>query len=410
MRLKINFKDPLDAIRKEVHDKYANLLVESKKELEGVSKLLEDQLKQWAHPNASLELIWHQNAEKAVRVEEPFAQVILREADFEGELVRFGHGLQRSFLIALLQVLSTSASDAGSEPKLILACEEPELYQHPPQARHLYSVLLRLSEQNCQILLTTHSPYFVSGEGFESVRMVRKRNGETVITRATHEEVSNKIAEALGSVPQKTIGQLAKIHQALQPALNEMFFASTVIFVEGLEDTAYLTTYLHLLDLWDEYRRLGCHIIPTLGKSQMLQPLAVAKVLKIPTFCIFDSDGDKPDKGGSKEKHRKDNLAILHLCDVPDPNPFPADILWGKTVVMWPKDIGQVVRKEIGEEEWDKFSSRADAEYGHAANLQKNMLHIASCLQQSWDAGKKSKSLKKLCEKIIEFANDKSDH
>jgi len=46
-----------------------------------------------------------------------------------------GHGLQRSYLLALLQELA--GSEAPNAPTLILGCEEPELYQHPPQARHL---------------------------------------------------------------------------------------------------------------------------------------------------------------------------------------------------------------------------------------------------------------------------------
>lgn len=72
---------------------------------------------------------------------------------------------------------------------------------------------------------------------------------------------------------------------------------------------------------------------------------------------------------------------------------------------MWSSDIGQVVEQEIGKENWDEFRSEADAKYGSAGNLQKNALHIASRLQIAWDAGKKSDSLEKLCNKIMEFAN-----
>ncbi len=402
VRSKVNFKESIDAIREEMREKYGKLLADSQGQLAEISQALKDRLVAWAHQDATLRLKWHQDPEKAVRVDEPFAQAILGEAGFEGELTRFGHGLQRSFLLALLQELS--GGDVETGPRLILGCEEPELYQHPPQARHLYNVLLRLSEQDSQILVATHSPYFVSGEGFESVRMVRKSNGASSITRTTHDDVSGRIAAARGESPVKASGQLAKIHQALQPGLSEMFFASKIVFVEGLEDTAYLTTYLHLLDLWDEYRRLGCHLIPCDGKSEMLQPLAVARCLQVPAFVVLDSDGDKPDKSGSKEKHGKDNSAILGLCGVASPEAFPTDTFWGDTVVMWPSDIGQVVEQEIGKEDWDKYRSEADAKYGHVGNLRKNTLHIASSLQVAWEAGKRSTSLEKLCKKIMEFA------
>jgi len=402
VRSKVNFTAGIDAIRTDVQSKYDELLKESQSQLEDVSETLRRRLVEWAHKDATLRLKWCQDPQKAVRVDEPFAQAILGEPGFEGELTRFGHGLQRSFPLALLQELSGSDADAG--PRLILGCEEPELYQHPPQARHLYNVLLRLSEQNAQVLVASHSPYFVSGEGFESVRMVRKSDAASSITRTTHDEVCRRIATALGEKPIKASGQLAKIHQALQPGLSEMFFAARIVFVEGLEDTAYLTTYLHLMNLWDEYRRLGCHLIPTDGKSEVLQPLAVAKCLQIPAFVVLDADGDKPDKNGSKEKHRKDNLAILKLCGVAEPEAFPDGTFWGESVVMWPSDIGQVVEKEVGRENWEKFRSEADAKYGHSGNLRKNALHIASSLQIAWETDKKSESLEKLCKKIMEFA------
>lgn len=402
VRSKVNFKDSIEAIRRDMQTRYGELLANSQNQLEEISRTLKGRLVDWAHEDATLRLKWHQDPDKAVRVDEPFAQAILGEGGFEGELTHFGHGLQRSFLLAVLQELSGNNGEGG--PRLILACEEPELYQHPPQARHLYNVLLSLSEQGSQILIATHSPYFVSGEGFESVRLVRKVNGASMITRTTHDDVSRRIAEARGEPSIKPSGQLAKIHQALQPGLSEMFFTSKIVFVEGLEDAAYVTTYLHLMELWDEYRRLGCHLIPTHGKSEMLQPVAVAKCLKIPVFVVLDADGDKPDKNGSKEKHRKDNAAILGLCGVSVPEVFPATVFFGDNVVMWPSDIEHVVEEDIGKDDWARFRAEADNKYGQAGNLQKNALHISSSLQLAWEAGQRAKSLEGACKKIVEFA------
>lgn len=402
VRSRINFKESIDSIRNDVKKKYSKLLSDSQNQLAEISLALRDRLVEWAHQDATLRLEWHQDPEKAVQVDEPYAQAVLGEAGFEGALARFGHGLQRSFLLAVLQELSGSDVEAG--PTLMLACEEPELYQHPPQARHLFGVLLRLSERNAQIFLTTHSPYFVSGEGFESVRMVRKLNGDSAISRTTHNEVSELIAAARGERPLKASGRLAKIQQALQPGLSEMFFASRIVFVEGLEDAAYMTTYLHLLNMWDEYRRLGCHLITTDGKSEMLQPLAVAKCLQIPALVVIDADGDKPDKNGSREKHRKDNISIMNLCHADESEPFPSEILWGDGIVIWPSDIGHIVEEDIGEDQWHRIQSDADIKYGNAGNLRKNILHITSSLEAAWEAKIRSIALTKLCEKILAFA------
>jgi len=403
VRAKINFEESIHDIRMETQGKYEELLRNSQDALKDLSEALQARLSDWAHPEATLRLEWRQDPNRSIRIDEPFAQVIVGEAGFEGELTRFGHGLQRSFLLAVLQELSGSDMEGG--PRLILACEEPELYQHPPQARHLYNVLSKLSNSNSQVIICTHSPYFVSGEQFESVRLVRKVNRATSISKATFEEVSTLIAKAKGKQPVKRTGMLAKINQSLQAHISEMFFAPKIIFTEGYEDVAYITTYLHLLELWDEYRRSGCHIIPCDGKSGIIQPLAIAKCLGIPIFVIFDSDGHKPDKNGSREKHRKDNETILKLCEVKTLDPFPSEDVWEDRVVMWASEIGERVKTDIGEEDWKEIRAEADKQFGHTAGLRKNDLHIATALHLAWEKGKRSAALKKLCMKIKEFVN-----
>ncbi|HML29391.1 MAG TPA: AAA family ATPase, partial [Hyphomicrobium sp.] len=296
VRAKTNFEEDVLKLRATMQEQYQGLLDQNQSALKELSSSLKTRLSEWAHPDASIKLEWQQDPEKSVRVEEPLARIIAGEGNFEGDLARFGHGLQRSYLLALLHELASS--DDANAPRLILGCEEPELYQHPPQARHLASVLTKLSEANSQIIASTHSSLFVSGEGFEDVRMVRKEPEKKCsnIHYMTYENVSQAVAAANGEKPWKPEGALAKIHQALQPSLSEMFFASRLILVEGLEDIAYLTTYLHLLGLWDDYRRTGCHLIACNGKSEILQSLVIAKGLGIPTKIIFDSDADKEDK------------------------------------------------------------------------------------------------------------------
>ncbi len=404
VRAKLSFDEGIDQIRSDARNSYEELLKQSEDALTGISEALSARLVEWAHPDARLRLEWDQDREKAVQIAEPFAKTVAGENGFEGELTRFGHGLQRAYLLALLQELS--GSDAKGGPALVLACEEPELYQHPPQARHLHNVLLELPRENAQVMVCTHSPYFVSGEQFESVRLVHKVDGRSRVRRATSEEVTEKLRQADAKPAPEPSGALAKIHQALQPGLSEMFFTPKVVFVEGLEDVAYITSYLGLLGLWDEYRRLGCHIIPVGRKSQMIQPVAIAQCLQIPAFAVFDADGHKPETNGSRGKHRKDNVSILNLCGMPNADPFPNAPIWDESCVMWDSEIEKVVEHEVGEDQWREFRAKADVEFGHTAGLRKNALHIARSLQLAWEAGKKSASLEKLCHKIIAFGED----
>ena len=405
VRSNVDFTKKIEDLRNKTLAEYLKILEDKNQDLIDISRKIERRLKAWAHQDTTLKLVWNQDEDKAVKVEEPFAKAQLGEPGFEGNLTNFGHGLQRAFLLALLQELSRNNSD--EEPQLILACEEPELYQHPPQARHLYYVLRNLTKSEpdphgVQVLISTHSPYFVSGQDFESVRMVRKCDGLSTVSRATLDEVSKKISDAQGKDEIPPSSRLAQLQQALQPERSEMFFSSKLIFVEGLEDVSYLTTYLHLMDLWGLYRSHGCHVIPMGGKREMMQPLAVATCLKIPFFVVFDADGDE--KNYEKRKlHRKDNLAILRLCGIEDPVDFPAEIIWRDHVVVWPDNIRKIVEKEIGKSDWAGFEQAANIRYGITGKQHKNMLYIAHALASAWDKGKKSSSLSSLCEKIIGF-------
>jgi putative ATP-dependent endonuclease of OLD family len=237
VRLKTKFSERLKDIRGKAQQEYEAVLQENQSALDDISKSLKTRLMEWAHPDASLRLEWRNDPDKSVQVQDPFAQIIAGEGDFEGELSRFGHGLQRSYLLVLLQELA-SAVDDGTEPRLILACEEPELYQHPPQARHLVGVLRQLSSTHSQVMVCTHSPYFVSGEGFEDVRMIRKDPAGkcTTVAWLSYADLLKAWTEATGQQPTKPEGVLAKVHQELQPQLNEMFFTNRLILVEGLED------------------------------------------------------------------------------------------------------------------------------------------------------------------------------
>lgn len=402
VRAKTNFEESVKALRTSMQTQYEALLGENQHILEDLSKSLKARLVEWAHPEATIKLEWRQDPDKSVRVDEPLARIIAGEGIFEGELARFGHGLQRSYLLALLQELA-SVNDAAS-PRLILGVEEPELYQHPPQARHLATVLQNLGTGNSQIVISTHSPLFVSGEGFENVRMVRKNVADkrSTVMHMSYADIAAAVAAATGDAPKKPEGVLAKIHQSLQPALNEMFFSTRLILVEGLEDVGYLSAGLHLMDKWDEYRRGGCHIVPVNGKSEIIQPLAIAKRMGIPTYVVFDSDADKPDHSGSRIKHEKDNKALLALLDSGTENPLPTATLWGSGFVMWHSDIGSTVKGEIGEADWAVYSAEADKQYGHAGGLQKNVLHIAAALERAWKAGKHSSSLERVCTELLD--------
>lgn len=406
VQMQTDFDSAIQKIRSDMQQQYQDLLDQYQSALDDISEALQQRLLQWAHPGASLRLQWRQDPDKSVRVDNPLARIVAGEGGFEGELARFGHGFQRSYLLALLQEL-VDLGDNESRT-LILACEEPELYQHPPQAQHLADVFRKLSQRNAQILVSTHNPVFVSGRGFEDVRKVSKdpTGNHSCVSCASYLDITQDLDNADASKATPTPSSvLAEIHQALQPALSEMFFTQRLILVEGQEDMAYLLAYFHLLGKFDEYRRLGCHIVPVNGKSQLCRPLAIAKRMGIPTYVVFDADADKPDRNGRRTKHERDNRALLYLLDMPKEPPMPTKTLWGKGFTMWNSDIGNIVETDIGKNDWKDFRQNADKHYGQAGSLQKNTLYIGTCLDLAWHAGKRSCNLERLCTSILTIDN-----
>jgi putative ATP-dependent endonuclease of OLD family len=118
VRAKVNFAQTMETLVAEARQRYQKMLDDNEPALKGVSEALQKRLAEWAHPAATLRVAWQQDSLKAVKVDQPLAGVIAGESGYEGSLVRFGHGFQRSYLLALLQELASG--DNKTAPTLIL--------------------------------------------------------------------------------------------------------------------------------------------------------------------------------------------------------------------------------------------------------------------------------------------------
>ena len=403
VRAKVKFDVEIKNLREETLVQYRKIIESQQSALDEISKALSARLTHWAHPDATARLTWAEDAKK-VQVEEPIARLLAGEGSFEGELARFGHGLQRSYLLALLQELASC--DDKDAPRLILGCEEPELYQHPPQARHLSSVLQELSEGNSQIVVSTHSPYFVSGRGFESVRLVRRDRTakNSKVAQVTFDQISQRVGEIWGEAPDPLPAQRARLQQALQPHLSEMFFTPKLVLVEGIEDVAYITAWMIVSGRAAEFRLHGCHLVAVNGKSHLIEPIIIAQALEIPVFALFDADGNKT-KASERTQHEKDNKALLKLLGGNDAAPFPDATAWGASYVQWPTNLGDLLKTEIGAAVWDQTYGEATKGLGNPeGSYLKNPVHIGDHIDVMKTKGHTPASLERLCVEIIKFA------
>jgi hypothetical protein len=393
VRGRLKLSDAVDRIRDEALAKYGTMLDSNREPLMALTASLRTRLRDWAHPKAELAIDWQRTSD-LVRVNLPVAAVQAGEAGYITDVSRLGHGAQRCYLLALFQELA--GHDDATGPRLLLGIEEPELYQHPPQARHMAEVLRRLCEHNAQALISTHSPAFVDGDRVGDIRMLRRMaTGATTVTRSSPGSVQSILRAAGENVKPSAKGTLAKIHGILNAQISEMFFSRRNVFVEGPSDVAYLTTYLVLLDLWDRFRAGGCNFVPVVGKNALALPVAISLSLKVPTFLVYDLDGE----GGNE----KTNVTLAALMGHAGTNLAAAAPLILENMVAWPLEVERTVRGEIGDG-YDKLEADARRRFGDAKNLGKNGLFVADVLQSAWDAGLRSDSLAAACGRLIEWA------
>jgi hypothetical protein len=290
--------------------------------------------------DAAVSLNWRPAVEFPVPL--PIADVSLSDDGFGGPVDRQGHGLQRAFVFTLLQNLAKISAyepenrnepdhdeDGGCEqivpqaPNLILAIEEPELYQHPTKQRHLTNVLRGLSngtlpgvESPTQIIFGSHSPMFVSLDKADEIRLVRRTDCHESDFKQCESKsldlsvVSQKIQDAW-QYPEGAFSaeSFAPRLHILGTELAEGFFANGVVLVEGRSDKAMLYAVSKLLG--HSFEEAGIAVLSAEGKGNLDKPYAIFRELSIPTYVLWDCDKGK--------KEAKANLALLRLVR-PDEN------------------------------------------------------------------------------------------
>ena len=231
-------------------------------------------------PDSAVDLQWDQVPEFSIP--QPQAHVRLQEDGYPSTVTRTGHGLQRAFIFTLLQHLAAvkqpgrgqsdspdgdtedqeDESGARSVPDVVLAIEEPELYQHPSRQRHIAKVFEDLAQPkdsdgatDTQIIYTTHSPLFVELERFDDVRILRKTgpdNGtpkSTGVHTTTLEAVTDELQRAAERDDFTSTSLRARLEAIMTPIVNEGFFADVAVLVEGESDRAAILGAARAMDV-----------------------------------------------------------------------------------------------------------------------------------------------------------------
>ena len=404
IRQKVNFVPQLEELKKKTGEEYQKVLATGKEDLGQFSERLQNRLRTWSSPRSELKLDWLYDEQRSVILAPPAVHAKAGEDSFLGEIARLGHGLQRSYLVALLQELAEKKGEA-SQPTLILGFEEPELYQHPPQAKYLRTVLEGLSAEGAQVLITTHSPHMVSSQGFINVRRVTKdRSAEPAskTRQATYEQVAEVLTKCLDGKVASRSKALADIEQIMEPSLSELYFCDVAILVEGSEDVAFLSAHLALTDQLSWFRKCGCHFVVCRGKTSISRPLAIAQCLGIPTFTVFDSDVDDKDQD---KANRRDNSCLFKLAGHEKQDPMPPTSFVGPNIAMFSPNIADAVKADFGKDNWDKLNLKVREEFELTSDVKgKNSFLIAHLLEEAYKQYGQSQSLEDAAAAIKTFA------
>lgn len=167
------------------------------------------------------------------------------------------------------------------QPGETVLIDEPELSLHPALQKRLLQLFLDYSEKN-QIILCTHSPYFINWEaivnGAELVRVVKEGN-------------NSKCYSALEDTRSKFRGIIRDINNphALGIEANEAFFLEDkIILVEGQEDVVIYNKIAEELGLSFEGTFFGWGVG---GASKMQAFLSLFRDLGYQhVVAIFDGD------------------------------------------------------------------------------------------------------------------------
>ena len=213
-----------------------------------------------------------------------------------------GHGLQRSVVFGLLQVLIQHQREAVSvrgdaAPGIILAIEEPELYIHPQMQRLVYRVLRAFSNSD-QVLYTTHAPAFVDVWEYQNVGLVRK-HGVTVGT-TLHQCLDDPI-------PNQDERKRFQFFNAFDLTKNEMFFAEHVVLVEGDQDRVALIAAGRRLGLFEELpEEAGVTIAVSDGKDQLPKLACILNAFGLSYRALIELDG--------RDDQDRQNRKLLETC------------------------------------------------------------------------------------------------
>jgi len=252
--------------------------------------------------------------------------VIDKSLGKEMNIKYFGQGLQRHLIYTLLKLSAEYTEKKTYEKKefapelTLILFEEPEAFLHPCQQECLNASLKSLSSEEAQqIIVSTHSPIFVSRniEEITALIKLKRDNGITQVYQvledtekkiikqnneliqllksklnedSVDQPTKNRISEIIGDTDEDTRMKEEAIRYLLwlDSERCSAFFADIVLICEGATEKTFID-YL-IKNKWNDLREKRIYVLDAMGKFNIHRYMNLFKELGIYHSVLADKD------------------------------------------------------------------------------------------------------------------------
>lgn len=247
-------------------------------------------------------------------------------ADEKESIYNLGTGEQQ--IIALSLITTYMAAACGFR---ILILDEPETHLHPLAQKWLKEFIKTRSanaidERNnmLQIIIATHSPYFLDPDFIEGFVHVYKEHGLTYCKQLSEE----KLCDITNKQHAELVGKVCTMFTDEQ---LKGFFAEIILLVEGASEAEALPIWLGKQD-FPLYKH-GIEIIHCDGKGSIKFFYKIFSAYGYKCYAIFDHDIGNTQEGNN-------NTDLLSLCQYSGPTDFKDKSYHvGKSCAFFEKDF-----------------------------------------------------------------------
>jgi putative ATP-dependent endonuclease of OLD family len=172
--------------------------------------------------------------------------------------------------------------DRFSYASVSLIIEEPEAHLHPQLQNVLFAYLERIASQGIQVFLSSHSPTVTAKTAIDSLIVLSSGNGRVACTPVSNIDL--------------TAHQKKLLERFLDVTKCQLFFAKSVILVEGISEALLLPSLARSIGPQFELDKCGIEVVNICGVA--FEPFALmfnadATEKRLGARCALITDDDR---------------------------------------------------------------------------------------------------------------------